>query len=190
MSAPVPKIVSVDVVATRPTDTDRSMSAELSAETGHVASDAAFIVRIRLETIPPATGEGWALYVGDTRIPKYWEYPGGIYVKVLDEEFLAEHQGEKLRFSQNGEDFIDTGMRLPGPRAGRATVAAATLPTQEDVLNEGPPARTTRKRATAKRATAKRAATKRATMKRARLTSKKGAGKKTASRPGARRRKR
>ena len=36
--------------------------------------------------------------LADTRVPKYWEYAGGIYFKVLDEEFLAAHQGERLRF--------------------------------------------------------------------------------------------
>src|SRR5262245_52786998 len=98
MASTVPKVLSVEVVPARPTDTDSAMIAQLAAETDRRISDAAFIVKIRLATNPPATGHGWALYVGDTRIPKYWEYQGGIYFKVLDEEFLAEHQRHALRF--------------------------------------------------------------------------------------------
>lgn len=147
MSSTVPKVTSVEVVAARPTETDSTMIAQLAAETRRQISEAAFIVKIGLDKIPPATGHGWALYVGDTRIPKYWEFPGGIYFKVLDEEFLAEHQGEKLRFSENGTDFIDTGKKLPGPGASRATRAADVrrLPLQSDILNQPVSSRGARK---------------------------------------------
>jgi hypothetical protein len=50
----------------------------------------------------------WALYERRA-IPKYWEYKDGIYFIVLDPEFFAEHKGKRLRFSQNGVDFHDTG---------------------------------------------------------------------------------
>jgi hypothetical protein len=120
----------------------------------------AFIVKIRLEKVPEPTGDGWALYVGDTRIPKYWEYSGGIYFKVFDQTFLADHQGEPLRFSHNDKDFMNTGVNLPGPGAARARAKTGTLrlPLQSDVLDEtspprGVPARAARKRAV--RATAK-----------------------------------
>jgi hypothetical protein len=164
MPLPVPKVVSVEVIAAQPTDADRAMSAQLSAETQRSLPDAAFIVRIRLETIPPATGQGWALYVGDTRIPKYWEYPGGIYFKVLDGAFLGEHQGEKLRFSENGETFVDTGRTLPGPRTSRAkgVAAARVLPTQSEVLSDVAPARPARNKATREKSKRKKATRKRA----------------------------
>jgi hypothetical protein len=129
------------------------MIAQLAAEATRPIPDTAFIVKIRLETIPPATGHGWALYVGDTRIPKYWEYPGGIYFKVLDEEFLADHQGQRLRFSENGKDFIDTGVKLPrlGARAVKRVAAARDLPLQSEVLEQPVPARAVRTRAGRKR---------------------------------------
>jgi hypothetical protein len=138
MPSTVPKVVSVEVVAARPTESDRAMIARLSADAERPISDAAFIVKVGLAEIPPATSHGWALYLGDTRIPKYWEYPGGIYFKVLDEEFLAEHQRHKLRFSENGEDFIDTGVKLPAPSVTRAARGASirALPEQSDVLGE------------------------------------------------------
>ena len=38
-----------------------------------------------------------------------------IYLKVLDDTFLAEHQGEPLRFSHDDRAFVNTGVNLPGP---------------------------------------------------------------------------
>ena len=148
MASTVPKVLSVEVVPAQATETDRSMIAKLSADAGRPIPETAFIIKIRLDEIPPATAHGWALYVGDTRIPKYWEYPGGIYFKVLDEEFLADHQRQKLRFSENGTDFIDTGAKLPAPGASGATRKAETsrLPLQSDVLGESTLAQPTRVR--------------------------------------------
>ena len=154
MASTVPKVLSVEVVPARPTDTDSAMIAQLAAETDRPISYAAFIVKIHLATIPPATAHGWALYVGDTRIPKYWEYPGGIYFKVLDEEFLAEHQRHALRFSENGKDFIETGLKLPGPAVSRERPAldVRRLPLQSEVLSEAAQPRGVRARAVRKRA--------------------------------------
>jgi hypothetical protein len=161
MASTVPKVVSVEVVPARPTETDRTMIAQLSADADRPIPETAFIVKIRLDKIPPPTAHGWALYVGDTRIPKYWEYPGGIYFKVLDEEFLADHQRQKLRFSENGIDFIDTGVKLPGPGASRAKrmTGVSRLPLQSDVLEQSVPARATRARVGRKSARSARART-------------------------------
>jgi hypothetical protein len=154
METAVPKVVSVEIVPARPTDPDSAMIAQLAAETKRPLPQTAFIVKIRLDRIPPATGHGWALYVGDTRIPKYWEYPDGIYFKVLDEEFLAEHQGEKLRFSENETEFVDTGVKLPAARARGAerVTDVRRLPLQSEVLSQPVPARTARARAVRRRA--------------------------------------
>jgi hypothetical protein len=147
-SAP-PKVVSAEVVAAQPTEADTPMIARLSTELNRRLPATAFIVKIRLENIPEPTGDGWALYVGDTRIPKYWEYPGGIYFKVFDQTFLADHQGEPLRFSHNHQDFVKTGVNLPGPEMARATTRTATrsLPLQSDVLTDTGSPRAARKRA-------------------------------------------
>ena len=148
MASAAPKVVSAEVVAAQPTEGDKPMLAGLSAEVGRRLPPEAFIVKIRLEEIPEPTGSGWALYVGDTRIPKYWEYPDGIYFKVLDEAFLAEHEGERLQFSENGTEFVDTGVKLPGP--GPTPAKVSRLPRQGEVLRESAPARTGRKRAAPK----------------------------------------
>ena len=125
-SAP-PKAISAEVVATQPTAADKPMLASLSSELNRSLPDSAFIVKIKLDKVPEPTGAGWALYVGDTRIPKYWEYPGGIYFKVLDDTFLAEHRGKPLRFSQDDRTFVKTGVKLPGPRvAGPDRLQAST----------------------------------------------------------------
>jgi hypothetical protein len=133
-----PKVVSAEVVAAQPTDADRPMLASLSTELNRRLPASAFIVKIRLDKVPEPTGDGWALYVGDTRIPKYWEYAGGIYFKVLDDTFLADHQGEPLRFSHDDRTFVNTGVNLPGHEAPRPTSAkgARRLPLQSAVLND------------------------------------------------------
>jgi hypothetical protein len=168
-SAP-PKVVSAEVVAAQPTDADKPLLARLSTELHRRLPASAFIVKIRLDKVPEPTGDGWALYVGDTRIPKYWEYSGGIYFKVLDDTFLADHQGEPLRFSHDDRTFVSTGVNLPGPESPRPTGAkgARRLPLQSDVLSEaGSPraarARSARKRAAPARARKPRAARRRKT---------------------------
>jgi hypothetical protein len=146
MPSAAPKIVSAEVVATQPTEADKPLLARLSGEVQRRLPAAAFIVKIRLNALPEPTGDGWALYVGETRIPKYWEYPGGIYFKVLDDSFLTEHRGEPLRFSHDDRTFVNTGVNLPGPD-GPPPGAARTgrrLPLQSDVLREAGPARAAR----------------------------------------------
>ena len=139
-----PRVISAEVVATRPTAADTAMIAGLAADAGIPLREVAYLVKIRLKEIPAATGLGWALYAGEMRIPKYWEYPGGIYFKVLDPQFLVEHRGKPLRFSQNGQDFVDTGVKLPGPGApaGKRGAGLPALARQEDVLSDegAPPA--------------------------------------------------
>ena len=110
-----PKVTAVEVVATQPTEADAAAIANLSAEQDRALPQVAHIVKVRLKTIPPVTSHGWALYVGDLRIPKYWEYEHGIYFKVFDPQFFVDHKGKRLRFSQNGVDFYDTGIKLPAP---------------------------------------------------------------------------
>lgn len=77
-----------------------------------------------------------ALYVNDFRTPKYWAYKDGIYFKVFDHQFFRDHHGKSLRFSQNGTDFIETGLKLVSPdSSARASVSDVTkLPLQDDVL--------------------------------------------------------
>jgi hypothetical protein len=131
-----PKIAAVEVVASQPTDADLGVIAHLSAGASAPLPKVAYLVKIAFEEMPPVTSQGWALYVNDQRIPKYWAYKDGIYFKVFDPNFLVEHDGEPLRFSLDGVHFIDTGKKLvkPKPKAHRAAHAAAKLPLQSDVL--------------------------------------------------------
>ena len=63
-----------------------------------------------------AASMAWALYVNDELVSKYWEYADGIYFTVSDPQFFTRHRGKQLRFSQNGTDFFDTGVKLaPAP---------------------------------------------------------------------------
>jgi hypothetical protein len=135
-----PKVTAVEVVAARPTEADSAAIAHLSALADKSLPQVAYVVKVHLKSKPPATSMAWALYVNDVLIPKYWEYKDGIYFTVLDPEFFAEYRGKRLRFSQNGVDFYDTGMKLAAPTKPAAASKskskgkAARLPLQADVL--------------------------------------------------------
>ena len=138
-----PKITGIEVVAARPTEADSAAIARLSEETNRSLPQVAYVVKVPLKTKPPVTSMAWALYVNDVLIPKYWEYEKGVYFTVLDPQFFADHKGKRLRFSQNGVDFHDTGIKLPAPTApaaaskskGKAAKSkTARLPLQADVL--------------------------------------------------------
>jgi len=131
-----PKVTGIEVVAAQPTEADRAAIAHLSAQANKPLPQVAYIVKIRFETIPPATSHGWALYVNDFRIPKYWEYKNGIYFKVFDQQFLADHAGERLRFSETGSEFIDTGVKLPAPTSKGSRGETKDLPLQSEVLSK------------------------------------------------------
>ena len=131
-----PKVVGVEVVAAQPTDADSAAIAHLSSSGSKSLPAVTYLVKLRLESLPEATSHGWALYVNDFRIPKYWQYREGIYFKVFDPQFFQDHQGQSIRFSLNGADFIDTGLSLAVPDSGvrRAVTTSTSLPIQEDVL--------------------------------------------------------
>ncbi|MFK4655852.1 hypothetical protein ABIF97_005786 [Bradyrhizobium japonicum] len=124
-----PKIAAVEVVAAQPTEADRAAIAPL----GVTEPKAVYVVKVKLEAKPPVTSMAWALYVNDELVSKYWEYADGIYFTVTDPQFFTRHQGKQLRFSQNGTDFFDTGVKLmPAPSVADGN--AIGLPLQADVL--------------------------------------------------------
>src|SRR5262245_32844467 len=138
-----PKITALEVIAAQPTEADSVAIAHLSAESHRSLPQVVYVVKVRLNTKPPATAMAWAQYVNGVRIPKYWEYEEGIYFTVLDPQFFADHKGQRLRFSQNGVDFHDTGVKLTAPtapaaapksRAKAAKGKTVRLPLQADVL--------------------------------------------------------
>ena len=130
-----PQAVSVEVVASQPTDADNAAITYLSQAAGRDVPPVAYLVKIRLQTVPEATSSGWALFVGDFRIPKYWEYKDGIYFKVYDPQFFSDHAGEALRFSPDGTEFIETGLVLASPDIVPSSAAEMPeLPRQRDVL--------------------------------------------------------
>lgn len=91
--------------------------------------------------------------MNDVRIPKYWEYEDGIYFTVIDPNFFAEHKGGRLRFSHDGAEFHDTGVKLPGAPVSATPVAAIS----EALTSNVQPSSTSRRRAAAKKAPAKKA---------------------------------
>jgi hypothetical protein len=130
-----PKAVSVQVVAAQPTEADRAVVAHLRASGKRALADVSYLVKVRFETMPSPASHGWALYVGDHRIPKYWPYKEGIYFKVFDPQFFADHQGQLLRFSPDGSEFVDTGLKLDTPQPPSAAVSdVSQLPLQAEAL--------------------------------------------------------
>jgi hypothetical protein len=129
-----PKITAVEVVAAQPTEADRAAIVHMGVKE---SPEAVYVVKVRLKAKPPVTSMAWALYVDDELVPKYWEYTDGIYFTVFDPQFFTRHKGKQLRFSQNGIDFFDTGVKLKAPAPSGAAAAkgkAAKLPLQADVL--------------------------------------------------------
>lgn len=156
-----PKIATLEVVPAQPTEADRMAIAHLSAQSSRSLPDVSYVVKVKLKAKPPVTSMAWGLYVNDVRIPKYWEYEDGIYFTVLDPQFFAEHKGGRLRFSQDGAEFHDTGMKLPGPPAAAATKAAtlpAALASRAKAKVRAKPKKAKAKKAKAKKAKAKRKA--------------------------------
>jgi hypothetical protein len=129
-----PKIVAVEIVAAQPTEADKAAIAHLSIQANRPLPQAAYLVKVRLKEVPPATSHGWALYLGDFRIPKYWEYKEGIYFKVFDPQFFADHEGASLRFSLGGTAFTDSRIKLPASSAVKSAGDAKKLPVQQDLL--------------------------------------------------------
>lgn len=127
-----PQAVAVEVLATRPTEADNALIARLNESTDRDLAPVTYLVKIRLQTKPPATATGWALYVDDFRIPKYWQYADGIYFRVYDPEFFTDHAGERLRFSSNGTDFVETGLTLVPP--DNTPTDARNLPGRSELL--------------------------------------------------------
>jgi len=124
-----PKVAAVEVIAAQPTEADRAAMAPL----GVTEPKAVYVVKVKLKAKPPVTSMAWALYVSDELVSKYWEYADGIYFTVTDPQFFTRHRGKQLRFSQNGTDFFDTGVKLT-PAPSVADGNAIGLPLQADVL--------------------------------------------------------
>ena len=125
-----PRITAVEVVPAQPTEADRAAIAHMGVK----EPKAVYVVKVGLQAKPPVTSMAWALYVGDERVSKYWEFTDGIYFIVLDPQFFARQQGKKLRFSQNGTDFFDSSAELaPAPSVAESN--AIRLPLQADVLH-------------------------------------------------------
>jgi hypothetical protein len=129
-----PKAVDVEVAAVQPAEADRAVLAHLRARENKSLQELVYLVKVRFETMPPVTSRGWALYVNNYRVPKYWAYKNGVYFKVFDPQFFEEHAGETLRFSLNGAEFIDTGLKLTRPKKQKAGSDPSRLPTQADAL--------------------------------------------------------
>ena len=135
-SSTPPKIVAVEVVRTKPTEGDSKTIELINAQTGKSLPQVTYIVKIHLESVPPASGRGWALYVDDFRIPNYWAYGEGIYFKVLDPQFFSDHKGQRLRFTEDESEFVDSGKKLPAPISPPPKRKGQTsrLPLQSEIL--------------------------------------------------------
>ena len=89
---------------------------------------------MQVSVISSSRVRGWALYVDDFRIPKYWGYKEGVFFKIFEPQFFQDHRDQSLRFSLNGVDFVDTGLKLSPHVKTEAEINLWQLPSQEEVL--------------------------------------------------------
>jgi hypothetical protein len=133
-----PQVTNVEVVATQSQPADSEKIAHLRSTTNNTAlADVTYVVKVDLREPMPATSMGYTLLVGDYPINKYASFTGGIYFKVYDPNFFAEHGGESIKFSVGGMAAHETGARLPIQPTAAATLRtteSSELPTQEQIL--------------------------------------------------------
>jgi hypothetical protein len=109
-----PKVIAADVVTAQPTEADSAAIAHLSAEASRALPQVVYVIKVQFKTKPPVSSQGWALYVGDFRIPKYWEYEHGVYFKV----FASPRTG--LTSSTPGKGCLRRPRRRLSPEESRA----------------------------------------------------------------------
>jgi hypothetical protein len=115
MTAPnPPKVSSVQIMPVQPEPADEARIAFLRANRNLPLEDVLYLAKIYLEGELPVEGEGYALYVGDEWIRKYWGFNGGIFFNVYDPRFVEEHAGQAIRFTRDHKSFIDAGVQFPG----------------------------------------------------------------------------
>ena len=136
-----PEVSSIEVRAAQPKAADSRKIQYICDIKNRSAEDIVYIVKLYMDDVEPFyTSAGLRLFVGDHEIKEYSGFKNGIYFKVYDPDFLAENGGEMVRFTADGVEFIDTGVRLPSAPAGvglAATAGLATeLPSQDQVLAE------------------------------------------------------
>lgn len=138
----VPEIQTVEIVAAKPDGADQRRIAHLEAATDRALDAVMYVVKVHLKQPIPATGNGFTLFVGSERIGRYTAFPGGVYFKVHDPNFLVAHRGEPIRFSAEAEippAMSDSGSAqaaFPANPVSRTKAADhAGLPSLRDVLS-------------------------------------------------------
>lgn len=133
-----PKVKNVEIAMVRPEAADVRRLAHLGAISNVALAPVLYLVKIYLEEPLPAMGTGYALYVGNERIPKYTAFLGGIYFKVHDPGLLEAHRGKPIRFSTDMETFADAAANFPANFAPTALTddIRASLPTMRAALQK------------------------------------------------------
>ncbi len=107
------KIKRIQIVPVKPEPSDERKLAHFRETLKLPLEPVLYLVKVYLAEPLPTTSSGYSLYVGQERIQRYTEFPGGIYFNILNPQFIDKHQGETLRFSVDGETFIETESKLP-----------------------------------------------------------------------------
>lgn len=134
-----PDVSNIEVVATQPKPADFRSIQYIQSTENTTFDNVTYVVKIYLQNKLPAMSFGVQMYLDDYCVREYSGFKGGIYLKVNNPRFFAEHAGKQIRFSVDGETFYDTGIRLPnlaeGGRRGLTNAEVEALPTQEEALN-------------------------------------------------------
>jgi hypothetical protein len=133
----LPNFTKVEIVMVQPEAADHRKIAHIRATSNPAIQPVLYLVKVYLEKPLPATGSGYALYLGEERIPKYTEFPGGIYFDVHDPIILERHRGEPIRFRTDMQEFVKSTANLPAiPVSTLDASGQASLPTKSDALQK------------------------------------------------------
>ena len=133
-------IQAIEVHPVQATPADLRKLEHLSTVSETPLPEVSYVVKLYLESLPPADALGYELYVGDQMIRKYSQFEKGIYFRTTSPEQLAVYRGQKVRFRRPGSDkFIETEVTFPALEARLDAVErsrAGALPTEEEVLRK------------------------------------------------------
>jgi len=134
-----PQLKSAEAVAVLPERADTARLEYIHRGMNEPPPRAMFVVKLYLQEHLPATGQGFALYIDNEWIRKYFAFIGGIFFNVYTLDFFTKHAGAMIRFTSDHETFQDSGVRLPA-LAGNADAAlqadSSALPTKRQALSD------------------------------------------------------
>jgi hypothetical protein len=129
----IPQVTSVQIEPAQPEASDLRTIQHLESARSQAIEPVTWIVRVELDHLPVAAGQGLELLVGGERILKYTQVEGGVAFVVNDPERLQRMLGQELSWRIPGDSIVhSSGARLAAAAPGITN--RSTLPTKREVL--------------------------------------------------------